>query len=341
MNMSYAPISGIPEYVNAAMKFLYGEELVEQLGKRLVGVQTISGTGALRVASEFLRAFAPTGGQIYFPDKTWGNHGAIFKAAGFDDIRSYSYFDPETVGLRFDAMMCDVKAADEGSVFLFHACAHNPTGVDPTKEQWDELSALCAAKNHRVFFDCAYQGFATGDKEADAYAVRRFVQDGNCVMATQSFAKNFGIYGQRAGTLSLLCKDDEAAAAVMSQLKVLIRRNYSNPPLHGARLVQTILEDPALAAQWAEECAAMSHRIIGMRHALYDELQALGAKREWSHLVKQVGMFGFTGISPAQVDRMRDEFHVYMTQDGRMNVAGLTPKNVAMVAKALYAVTEA
>jgi aspartate aminotransferase len=256
------------------------------------------------------------------------------------DVRSYSYYEPETCGLKFEAMMKDVEAAPDQSLFLFHGCAHNPTGVDPTPAQWDQASKLCAAKKHRVFFDTAYQGFASGDKERDAYAVRKFVEDGNTVLACQSFAKNFGLYGQRIGALSLVCGDDDEATRVLSQLKSVVRRSYSNPPLHGARIVQTVLEDKDLAALWAEECGTMAARIGEMRGTLRAELEKLGAKRDWSHLTNQVGMFCFTGLTSDEVNKMKADFHIYMTQDGRMNVAGLTTGNVEYVAKAVYTVTE-
>jgi aspartate aminotransferase len=232
------------------------------------------------------------------------------------------------------------RQAPDGSIFMFHACAHNPTGVDPTMEQWKEISAGMKAKGHITFFDSAYQGFASGDAEKDAAAVRYFVQEGHDVMLVQSFAKNFGLYGERVGCLSMVGKTSEEADRLLSQLKILIRPTYSNPPIHGARIVATVLNDPKLNPQWYKECKQMADRIIDMRTALTNGLKKAGSTKNWDHINKQIGMFCFSGMTPEQVDKLRTEYHIYMTKNGRISMAGITTKNVEYLAKAMHAVTK-
>eukprot|EP00515_Schizochytrium_aggregatum_P008908 CAMPEP_0202072884 /NCGR_PEP_ID=MMETSP0964-20121228/2704_1 /ASSEMBLY_ACC=CAM_ASM_000500 /TAXON_ID=4773 /ORGANISM="Schizochytrium aggregatum, Strain ATCC28209" /LENGTH=422 /DNA_ID=CAMNT_0048639951 /DNA_START=41 /DNA_END=1309 /DNA_ORIENTATION=- len=339
INKEYLGIAGLSPFVNLSLKFAYGDDSVDLAEGRIAGVQTLSGTGACRLAGEFFNRFGISANNtIYQPNPTWGNHIPIFKNAGMD-VKQYAYYNKETIGLDFEGMIRDIKAAPDGSVFLLHACAHNPTGVDPKVEQWKEISHEMKRKNHRAFFDCAYQGFASGDAEKDAAAIRLFVADGHQICLSQSYAKNFGLYGERVGAFSVVCADKEEAERVESQLKILIRPMYSNPPVNGARIVSTILEDPKLKPQWYSECKQMADRIIKMRELLKSNLHKAGSTRNWEHVTNQIGMFCYSGITVEQVDRMRNEHHIYMTKDGRISMAGVTSKNVEYLAKALHEVT--
>lgn len=296
----YAGIVGVQAYVDKSIEFAYGKDADVIKSGRVAAVQTLSGTGACRLVGEFVMRFFGEGKKMYMPNPTWGNHIPIMKNAGLTPAQ-YRYYDAATNGVDFAGFLEDVKGAEDGSAFLLHACAHNPTGCDPTKAQWDELSAVFKAKKHIVFFDCAYQGFASGDAEEDAYAIRKFVADGHNIILAQSFAKNFGLYGERVGTLSVVCDDKEEQARVLSQLKLVVRPMYSNPPLYGARIVNLVLGDEALTKQWAVDCKGMADRIIAMRSLLRSELEALGSKQDWSHITTQIGMFCYTGLTKEQV----------------------------------------
>lgn len=256
------------------------------------------------------------------------------------DVKQYAYYDKDTIGLDMSGLVRDMEGAPDGSVFLLHACAHNPTGVDPSLEQWKEISSVMKKKKHVPFFDCAYQGFASGDAEKDAAALRLFVDDGHQVCLAQSYAKNFGLYGERVGAFSVLCADPDEAARVESQLKIIIRPMYSNPPVNGARIVQTILEDPVLKPQWYAECKSMADRIIEMRTLLKTNLEKAGSSRNWDHVVNQIGMFCYSGLTEQQVESMRVDKHVYMTKDGRISMAGVTSNNVEYLANAMHSVTK-
>ncbi|KAJ6880211.1 hypothetical protein NC652_033529 [Populus alba x Populus x berolinensis] len=235
--------------------------------------------------------------------------------------------------------MDDIKNAPNGSFFLLHACAHNPTGVDPSEEQWREISHQFKVKGHFAFFDMAYQGFASGDPDRDAKSIRIFLQDGHHIGISQSYAKNMGLYGQRVGCLSVLCEDAKQAVAVKSQLQQLARPMYSNPPVHGALVVSTILGDPELKKLWLKEVKVMADRIIGMRSALRENLEKLGSPLSWKHITDQIGMFCYSGMTPEQVDRLTKEFHIYMTRNGRISMAGITTGNVGYLATAINEVT--
>ncbi|CAM9237439.1 unnamed protein product [Choristocarpus tenellus] len=347
MNHEYAGIAGKwrltyqtcdPEFVKLSLKFAYGEDSGALREGRVAGVQTLSGTGACRVLGELFARFRGQGSPIYLPNPTWGNHIPIFQNAGLE-VKRYRYYDPNTCGLDFEGFLSDVSSAPSKSVFLLHACAHNPTGVDPTPHQWGELSQLMKEKENILFFDCAYQGFASGDAEKDAGAIRRFVDDGHCIALGQSFAKNFGLYGERIGALSVVCRDPEEAARVSSQLKLVIRPMYSNPPIHGARLVAEILSSPALRDEWSAECKGMADRIMLMRTELKTNLEKLGSQRNWDHITAQIGMFCYTGLTKDEVLKIRGDNHVYFTADGRISMAGLTSSNVQYVAESIHKVT--
>lgn len=260
------------------------------------------------------------------------------KDAGLD-VRKYAYYDPSTRGLDFSGLIKDVGNAPERSVFLLHACAHNPTGVDPSLEQWKEISAEMKKKNHIVFFDCAYQGFASGDADKDAKAIREFVADGHNIFLSQSYAKNFGLYGERIGALSAVGKDTDEAERILSQLKMLIRPMYSNPPIHGAMIVSEVLSDPVLSKQWYSECKGMADRIISMRNLLRSKLETQ-TDASWQHITDQIGMFCYTGLSESQVTSMIDSHHIYLTKDGRISMAGVNSNNVDYIASSIAAVTK-
>jgi len=341
MNKEYAGIAGIADFTNLARQFAFGKDSPALAEKRVGTVQTLSGTGACRVVGDFYAKFLGKGTPIYLPDPSWGNHANIFRDSGLD-VRKYRYWDSSTLGLNLDGMIEDLAAAPDGSVVLLHACAHNPTGVDPTQEQWAAISKALAPRKGKLalFFDSAYQGFASGDAEADAFALRHFVSEGFDYSLGQSFAKNFGLYGERVGLLSFVCADEDEAKRVESQLKIIIRPMYSNPPVHGARIVASVLSDPALEAKWRAECKSMADRIIEMRAALKTELEKAGSSKDWSHVTSQIGMFCYSGMNKEQVGRLRDEFSIYLTGDGRISMAGLTSSNVAYVAGAIHEVTK-
>ncbi|KAJ9092061.1 hypothetical protein QFC19_008835 [Naganishia cerealis] len=328
----YLPITGLPEFVNAAVKLAYGENSKPLQEGRIAATQTISGTGALRLGLAFLARFFPHK-SIYLPDKTWANHAAIVKDCGLE-VKHYKYYDPETVGVAFEGFKADVRAAPNGSAFLLHAAAFNPLGTDLTKEQWAELCEIFKEKQHFAFFDMAYQGFASGIFEDDAFPVRHFVEQGFPIALCQSFAKNMGLYGERVGAFSLVCADKDEKARVDSQLKILIRPMYSNPPVHGARLAAQILNSPELYKDWKVEVKGMADRIIAMREALYDLLQnKYKTPGDWSHVKKQIGMFSYTGLKPEQVDALATHASIYLTRDGRISMAGLNSSNIEYFAE--------
>eukprot|EP00761_Pharyngomonas_kirbyi_P006084 gb/GECH01006090.1/.p1 GENE.gb/GECH01006090.1/~~gb/GECH01006090.1/.p1 ORF type:complete len:434 (+),score=102.63 gb/GECH01006090.1/:1-1302(+) len=335
----YAPVSGIGTFNKTTQKFALGENSPAIKDNRVATVQALSGTGALRLGAEFLKRFAPEDAAVYLPNPTWANHNPIFQHAGFQ-LEKYRYFNKETNGFDFAGCLEDIKAAPERSIIVLHACAHNPTGVDPGMEQWKEISQVCKERNHIVFFDNAYQGFASGDPENDAQSFRYFIEDGHMPLITQSYAKNFGLYGERIGALNVVCQDSKVSEAVDSQLKVIIRAMYSNPPLYGARLVSTVLNDSGLKKQWEEDVHTMASRIKGNRKAIVDELKKNGSTRDWSHITNQIGMFAFSGLTPEQVDELREKHHVYMTRDGRISISGINPSNLEYLGKTIHEVTK-
>ncbi|EJT48226.1 aspartate transaminase [Trichosporon asahii var. asahii CBS 8904] len=330
----YLPITGLAQFLVLASELAYGKDSKPLQEGRIAVVQSISGTGALRIGFEFIRQFYPGPKNLYLPQPTWGAHASVVEASGLT-VKRYRYFDAETIGLDFDGMKEDIEAAEEGSIFLLHACAQNPTGVDPTQEQWREISDIIKRKKHLAFFDMAYQGFASGDVDRDAYAVRYFVEQGHEIMLAQSFAKNLGLYGERAGTFSMVCASVDEKDRVLSQLKRVIRPLYSSPPLHPAQLVTVILSDPELYAEWLTEVKKMSDRINAMRERLYDLLVENQTPGEWGHIKKQIGMFSYTGLTPEQVDAMAKYAHIYMTRDGRISMAGLNEHNIKYFADAM------
>jgi len=339
LNKEYAPIGGEGDFCKEAAKLAFGADSPVLTDGRNVTVQGISGTGSLRIGAEFISKHWPTNKTIFLPKPTWGNHTPIFKFAGFN-VGGYTYYDPSTCGLNFSGAMEDIKNIPEGSVIMLHACAHNPTGVDPSPEQWKEISALVKQRNLLPYFDMAYQGFASGDVDRDAFALRHFIAEGHNVLLSQSFAKNMGLYGERVGAFTVVCADGEEAARVESQIKILIRPMYSNPPRHGARIATEVMTNPELRAQWLSEVKLMADRIISMRTQLRDGLAKNGSSRDWKHITEQIGMFAFTGMTPEQVEKITKDHSVYLTKDGRISIAGITSGNVGHLAEAMAAVTK-
>jgi len=300
--------------------------------------QSLSGTGALRIGAEFIKKWLPQGTAILISDPTWSNHFSIFGEQGIKIIK-HRYFDAKTNGLDFDGMIADIKAAPDKSVILLHTCAHNPTGVDPTVDQWKILCQLAKEKSLIPFFDCAYQGYASGDLERDAFSLRYFVSQGFECLIAQSFAKNFGLYGERAGVFSIVCSSEQVAQTVLSQIKLIVRPMYSNPPIHGAHIVATILSTPELFQEWLVELKGMSQRIRDMRQLLFDCLSSR-TKNDWSHILNQIGMFTYTGLTEAQVEQLTGRFHIYMLKNGRISMAGLNSTNVKYVGDAFATVVQ-
>ncbi|KAI2619171.1 pyridoxal phosphate-dependent transferase [Hypoxylon sp. NC1633] len=339
LNHEYAPIAGIASFTSKAAELILGGADSPALKeKRVTSMQTISGTGAVHLGALFLAKFYTGNKKVYLSDPTWANHNQIFSNVGIP-IAKYPYFSKETRGLDFDGMKSALSDAPERSVILLHACAHNPTGVDPTLEQWKEIADLVRSKSHFPFFDCAYQGFASGDLTRDNAAVRYFVEQGFELVVAQSFAKNFGLYGERAGCFHVVtapAPDAEATISrIASQLAILQRSEISNPPLYGARIASVVLNDPELFAEWEENLRTMSGRIISMRKALRAKLEELDTPGTWNHITDQIGMFSFTGLTEPQVMKIRSDFHIYMTKNGRISMAGLNTRNVEYVAKAI------
>ncbi|KAF8575795.1 PLP-dependent transferase [Ramaria rubella] len=337
LDHEYLPITGLPEFTSAAAKLILGLDSPAIREGKVVSVQTISGTGANHLGALFLSRFYGFNGskQIYLSDPTWANHHAIFKNVSIDPV-SYPYYDSRTIGLDFTGFKSTLHSAPTRSVFLLHACAHNPTGVDPTPEQWDEIATVMLKRAHYAFFDCAYQGFASGDLDRDAAPVRKFVQKGVPLLVCQSFAKNAGLYGERVGALHVVTPTKESADRVKSQLSVLQRSEISNPPSHGARLVSLILNDAELFEEWKRDIKTMAHRIIDMRQQLYDILtKVLKTPGNWDHILNQIGMFSFTGINPSQSKALVENAHIYLTANGRISMAGLNSHNLRYFAESL------
>lgn len=339
LDHEYAPVSGVQAFCDAARNFAFGKESKAVKEDRIATVQAISGTGALRIAGEFLKKFTTGNTQVYLPNPTWGNHNNILISSGLT-LNQYRYFDKNTNSMDVKGCIEDLLKAPRRSVILFHACAHNPTGVDPKVETWKELSKVCHEREHIVFFDSAYQGFASGNPEKDAESFRIFVEDGHQVLVAQSFSKNVGLYGERVGALNVVCGNSNEAKSVHSQLSVLIRSSFSNPPIYGARIVSTIFNDSQLKSQWEKDVKEMADRISTMRQSLVDALKRHGSTKNWNHITDQIGMFAFSGLTPQQVELLQTKHHIYMTKDGRISISGLNTKNVDHIAKCIHEVTK-
>lgn len=340
LNHEYLPIAGLADFTSASQKLILGADSPALKEKRVTSLQTVSGTGAVHLGALFLAKFYKPDSQrtAYFSDPTWPNHFQIFSNVGLSH-KTYPYFSKQTKGLDFDGLYNSIQNADEGSIVVLHACAHNPTGVDLTQDQWKKVAEVIRAKKHFPFFDTAYQGFASGDLARDGWAIRYFVEQGFELCIAQSYAKNFGLYGERAGCFHFVTSPSSDAQStvgrIASQLAILQRSEISNPPAYGARIASLVLNSPELFAQWEEDLRTMSGRIIEMRKALRSKLEELGTPGTWNHITDQIGMFSFTGLSEQQVLKLREDSHVYMTKNGRISMAGLNTHNIDYFAKAV------
>ncbi len=331
----YLPMEGLFAYRSEVAKLLFGESHAVLAQKRVATIQTVGSSGGLKVGADFIRRWFPDS-QLWVSDPTWDNHRAVFEGAGLT-VNTYPYYDAATGGLRFEDMLATLRTLPAGSVVLLHACCHNPTGVDVTPSQWNALIPVLREAGLIAFLDLAYQGFGDG-VDPDAYAVRALADSGLGFFVANSFSKSLSVYGERCGALSVVCPDAAQAERVLGQLKATVRRNYSSPPLHAGQLVATVLGTPELRAAWVTELDAMRVRIQAMRARLHAVLSAKVPGRNFDYFLTQRGMFSYTGLSPAQVDRLRDEFGVYLVRSGRMCVAGLNSGNVERTAEAMAAV---
>ncbi len=331
----YLPIDGLPAYTSAVRELVLGAGSEPVASGRVVTVQGLGGTGALKIGAEFLKR-TDARPAVLISDPSWENHQALFGRAGFE-VRTYRYYAAALGGIDLAGMLADLNAAEPGTVVVLHACCHNPTGYDLGEADWEKVAEVVVARGLVPFLDLAYQGFSAGI-EADAAVVRRFAALGVPMLVASSFSKSFSLYGERVGGLSVVAADADEAARVLSQLKVTIRTTYSNPPTHGAAVVSAVLADPVLRAGWEGELEGMRLRIRAMRSALVDALAAAGARRDFGFIADQVGMFSYCGLSAAQMQRLRAEYAVYGTDAGRICVAALNPGNVERVAHAIAAV---
>jgi aromatic-amino-acid transaminase len=328
----YLPIDGIAAYDSAVKNLVFGADSEPVKSGRVATVQALGGTGGLKIGADFLRKVNP-GAKVLISDPSWENHRALFAQAGFT-VEAYPYYNAAKRGIDFDGMLAALNQAAEGTVVVLHACCHNPTGYDITPEQWDQVIATVKARKLVPFLDMAYQGFGYGIAE-DGAVIGKFVASRQNFFVSTSFSKSFSLYGERVGALSVLCQDKEEASRVLSQLKIVIRTNYSNPPTHGGTVVAMVLNTPELRALWEKELGDMRTRIKQMRVALVDKLKAAGVKEDMSFITTQIGMFSYSGLSKDQMVRLRNEFGVYGTDTGRMCVAALNSKNIDYVCQAI------
>ena len=334
---SYLPMEGAADYRAVVQKLLFGADSAALKAGRVATIQTLGGSGALKVGADLLKRYFPKS-EAWVSNPTWDNHRSIFEGAGIA-VHDYPYYDANTGGVDFTGMVACLKGLPEQSIVLLHPCCHNPTGVDLSREQWQQVIAIVAERKLIPFLDIAYQGFGDGLDE-DAYAIRALADSGLPFLVSNSFSKNLSFYGERVGGLSVVCKDAEEAGRILGQLKFTVRRNYSSPPIHGELVTTIVMNDAALHAEWVKEVTEMRTRIQAMRQKLYEVLTARVPGKDFSYFTKQRGMFSYTGLSPAQVDRLREEFGVYLVRSGRMCVAGLNTGNVAYVAEAMAAVLQ-
>ena len=324
----YLPIDGIVAYDNAVKGLVFGADSEPVTSGRVATVQAIGGTGGLKIGADFLKRLNPNA-KVLISDPSWENHRALFNNAGFE-VDTYAYYDAAKRGVNVEGFLASLNAAAPGTIVVLHACCHNPTGYDITPEDWDKVIAVVKAKNLTPFLDMAYQGFGYGIAE-DGAVIQKFVAAGLNFFVSTSFSKSFSLYGERVGGLSVLCADKEEAGRVLSQLKIVIRTNYSNPPTHGGAVVAAVLNNPELRAQWEKELGEMRVRIKAMRQKLVDGLKAAGVKQDMSFITTQIGMFSYSGLTKDQMVRLRSEFGVYGTDTGRMCVAALNSKNIDYV----------
>ncbi len=331
----YLPIEGAANFRAAVQALLFGADHEAVKSGRVATLQSVGSSGGLKVGADFIARWFP-GSGVWVSDPTWDNHRSMFEGAGLA-VQSYPYYDAKTGGVRFADMLAALDQLPAKSIVLLHACCHNPTGVDLTRAQWDELIPLLKRRNLIPYLDLAYQGFGDGIAE-DAYAIRAIAAAGLPAFVANSFSKSMSVYGERAGALSVVCPDAKQAALVLGQLKFTVRRNYSSPPIHGGQIVARVLTDPELRPLWESELAAMRTRMLAMRQTLHGVLSAKLPGRDFGYFLSQRGMFSYTGLSAAQVDRLREEFAVYLIRSGRICIAGLNNGNVERAAEAMAAV---
>lgn len=332
---NYLTIDGIADFNKQTQTLLFGDNAEVITSGRAKTAQSLGGTGALRIAAEFIKR-QTNAKNVWISTPTWPNHNAIFNAVGIN-IKEYRYYDKDTKSLDWDNMLADLSQAEAGDVVLLHGCCHNPTGIDPTAEQWQTLADLSAQKGWLPLFDFAYQGFANGLDE-DAMGLRTFVKNHRELLVASSFSKNFGLYNERVGAFTLIADNAEVADNAFSQIKSIIRVLYSNPSSHGASAVATVLSDPKLKADWIEELAQMRNRIKAMRTKFVQTLKDKGAKQNFDFIISQNGMFSFSGLTAEQVDRLKDEFAIYAVRSGRINVAGITDENIDRLCESIIKV---
>jgi aromatic-amino-acid transaminase len=329
---AYLPIDGLPAYDNAVQELVFGGDSQAVKDKRIVTVQTLGGTGGLKIGADFLKRIAPSA-TVWLSDPSWENHQALFEAAGFT-VKSYPYYDPSSHGVKFAEMMSTLESLPAGSVVVLHACCHNPTGVDLTGEQWTKVLAAVKSRGLVPFLDMAYQGFADGI-DADAAPVRQFASAGGVVFVSSSFSKSLSLYGERVGAFSLVADTADEAARALSQLKRIVRTNYSNPPTHGGKVAATVLTTPELRTLWEKELGGMRERIRDMRRQFVEKLREKAPGRDFAFVMRQRGMFSYSGLTKDQVTRLREEFSVYAIDTGRICVAALNTKNIDHVVNAV------
>jgi len=329
INKEYSTIDGPADLKKMTQGLVFGKDSPAVAENRVASVQALSGTGALRVIAEFVKTHMPQEmHQVYVSDPTWGNHNAIFAKAGLT-VKTYPYYKADAPrSLDFQGMIDSLKAAPDGALVLLHACAHNPTGVDPTEEQWKEIAEVMQSKKLMPLMDSAYQGYASGSLDKDAFAIRLFMSMGFEFFLCQSFAKNLGLYGERIGMLHVVCSTADQAKAVLSQLKLVIRPMYSSPPKHGAEIVMQILGNEENFQAWQTELTAMSNRILEVRDLLRKGLEEKGTPGTWNHITDQIGMFSYTGLTQPMCERLINEHHIYLLKSGRISLAGLNKNNI-------------
>ena len=332
---NYLAIDGVAEFNARTKELLFGKDSDIVKNARAKTVQSLGGTGALRIAAEFIKRQTKAQ-NVWISSPTWPNHNAIFNAVGMT-IRDYRWYDAEKKALDWDGLMEDLSHADEGDVILLHGCCHNPTGIDPTPEQWKALAELSAQKGWLPLFDFAYQGLANGLEE-DAIGLRTFAANHKELLVSSSYSKNFGLYNERVGAFTLVAETEEIAATALTQVKSIIRTLYSNPASHGAATVALVLGDAQLRTEWEQELTEMRNRIKAMRHKFVELLKEYGAEQDFSFIIEQNGMFSFSGLSAEQVDRLKDEFAIYAVRSGRINVAGITEDNIRYLCESIVKV---
>lgn len=331
----YLPIDGIPGYNSGAQTLLFGNDSTLAASGRVLTAQALGGTGALKLGADFLKRLLPDS-HVAISDPSWENHRALFERAGFQ-VDNYPYYDKTTNGLNFEAMSAYLAELPEQTIVVLHACCHNPTGIDPTPEQWQQIAQIVQEKNLVPFFDIAYQGFGEG-LDQDASVIRLFAEMDMTMVISSSFSKSFSLYGERVGALTLVSSSAEESSRVLSQLKRVIRTNYSTPPTHGAQVVAEVLNTPELYALWEKELGEMRDRIRTMRTQLTKKLEEKGVAKDFSFVLNQRGMFSYSGLTVEQVDRLRDEYGIYAVSTGRICVAALNSGNIDYVADAIAAV---